>query len=232
MASSNEKLTNFPFYLRIFALGKRYFVSTPWWLKKFYSSYTWDIKTIQKTIYLTFDDGPHPIATPFVLDQLKKYNARASFFCLGNNVKIYPEIYHRIIQEGHTVGNHSHTHPNGWRTPDETYLEDIATAKRHISSALFRPPYGRITRRQAQKLGSILGIRTKIIMWSVLSGDFDLEISKQKCLDNVMRHGKPGSIVVFHDSEKAFPRLAYSLPLVLKNFEEKGYKFSALEQDS
>jgi peptidoglycan-N-acetylglucosamine deacetylase len=229
MPQGNENLNSNPFFLRLAGLGKRYFVQTPWWLKKIYSSYTWDIKTTEKSLFLTFDDGPHPIATPFVLDHLKKHNARGTFFCLGNNVVQYPEIYSRIIREGHVVGNHSHTHPNGWKTDDNNYMDDITTAKKFIQSELFRPPYGRIKTSQAKKLKALLGNGSKIIMWSILSGDFDEKISKQQCLLNVIRNGKPGSIVVFHDSQKAFPRMAYTLPLVLKNFEEKGYDFRAIK---
>jgi len=224
----SEDLNKYPFFLRLLSLGKQYFVKTPWWLKQFYSSYTWDIKTEEKSIYLSFDDGPHPIATPFVLDVLKKYNAKASFFCIGNQVIQFPEIYQRIIHEGHTVGNHSQTHPNGWRTRDENYLDDIRLAHANIGSALFRPPYGRIKRSQAKKLKEIIGEDSQIIMWSVLSGDFDSRISKQKCVENVTRHVSAGSIVVFHDSEKAYPHLRYALPLVLEYFCQKGYSFKKI----
>ena len=132
----------------------KYFVKTPWWLKRIYSSYIWNMKTKEKIIYLSFDDGPHPVATPFVLDELKKYNAKATFFCIGKNVMAEPAIYKRILDEGHAVGNHTHNHFNGWKTKDEIYLEDVREAAKFIDSTLFRPPYGRITSFQAKNISS------------------------------------------------------------------------------
>ena len=156
-----------------------YFKKTPWWLKRIYKNCIWQINTKQKIIYLSFDDGPHPIATPFVLDELKKHNAKATFFCIGKNVVLYPEIYKRIIAEGHSVGNHTLNHLNGWKTKNETYIKNIQSASKHINSNLFRPPYGRITFQQLQIL-SHLQQPFKVIMWSVLSGDFDTKISNIK----------------------------------------------------
>lgn len=201
-----------------------YLVKTPGLLKKLYPSYTWDIGTVDKDLYLSFDDGPHPVATPFVLDELKKHDAKATFFCIGKNVVEQPAIYQRIVDEGHATGNHTHRHLNGWKTNDQLYLHDITEAAKHIEPGLFRPPYGRIKLSQAKKImpGS------KIIMWSVLSGDFDLSISKEKCLKNVMHYSKPGSIIVFHDSEKAFPIVQYVLPRVLEHFSAMGYRFKRL----
>ncbi len=208
----------------------RYFIKTPWWLKKIYPGYVWDIKTHEKNIYLTFDDGPHPVATPFVLDQLKKYNAKASFFCIGKNVLTDPGLYERILREGHAVGNHTQHHLNGWKTNDEVYLEDIITASKNISSSLFRPPYGRIRGSQVRSLRKKgLHGSPQIIMWSILSGDFDESISKEICLKNVLRGLNPGHIIVFHDSEKAFPRLAYTLPRLLEEGSQKGYSFKKIE---
>ena len=117
---------------------KKYFVKTPWWLKKIYSSYIWSIDTKEKILYLTFDDGPHSVATPFVLEELKKYNAKASFFCIGKNVLAEPQIYKRIIDEGHAVGNHTYSHFNGWKTKDNLYLTDVSEAGKYIDSILFR----------------------------------------------------------------------------------------------
>ncbi len=206
-----------------------YFVKTPWWLKKIYPSYIWDIKTGQKVIYLTFDDGPHETATPFVLDQLKKYDAKASFFCIGKNVAAYPDIYKRILEEGHSTGNHTYNHLNGWKTPDETYLKDVAEAAKHIDSSLFRPPYGRIRSFQARNIpAAIKDTSAKIIMWDILSGDFDNTITKDQCLQNVALNIKQGSIVVFHDSEKAFPLLEFCLPKTLEVFSAKGFRFERL----
>ncbi len=144
-----------------------YLVKTPWWLRMIYSGYTWRMPSTEKTIYLSFDDGPHEIATPFVLDTLKQYNAKASFFCIGKNVRLHREIYQRILQEGHAVGNHTENHLNGWHTPNNEYLNNIQQAEEVIQSNLFRPPYGRIKRSQAKALNK------QIIMWDVLSGDFD-----------------------------------------------------------
>ena len=206
-----------------------YFVKTPGWLKKIYDSYTWSISVKDKILYLTFDDGPHPEATPFVLKELKKYNVLATFFCIGKNVVAYPDIYKQIIQEGHSVGNHTYNHLNGWKTNNDDYLNDIALASNEIDSYLFRPPYGRITSFQAKNLKQAMkGKKPKVIMWDVLSGDFDTECTPQQCLANVIFASVPGSIIVFHDSEKAFPRLEYTLPKVLHYFSEKGYLFKAL----
>ena len=206
-----------------------YFVKTPGWLKKIYDSYIWSISVKDKILYLTFDDGPHPEATPFVLKELKKYNVFATFFCIGKNVVAYPDIYDQIIREGHSIGNHTYNHLNGWKTNNDDYLNDIALASNEIDSYLFRPPYGRITSFQAKQLKTVMkGKEPKVIMWDVLSGDFDTSCSPQQCLTNVLFASVPGSIIVFHDSEKAFPRLEYALPRVLQYFSEKGYLFKPL----
>jgi peptidoglycan/xylan/chitin deacetylase (PgdA/CDA1 family) len=206
-----------------------YSVKTPWWLKLLYKDCIWSIKDTKKVVYLTFDDGPHPSITPFVLDLLKKYNAKATFFCIGKNVLQHSEICRRITTEGHKVGNHTHNHLNGWKTDAAVYLENIAEAKKHIDSQLFRPPYGKITKYQLQQLGT-KAFQLKTIMWSVLSGDFDKSLTPEKCLNNVIRHTESGSIVVFHDSDKAFERLEYALPRVLEYFSEKGYSFEKIDQ--
>ena len=207
---------------------KKYFVKTPWLLKKIFSSYTWSIDTNEKILYLTFDDGPHPVATTFVLNELKKYKAKATFFCLGKNVAAHPELYRQIIKEGHHVGNHTYNHLNGWKTKNEIYLANITEAAKLIDSNLFRPPYGRIKSAQVRSLNKVLGRKIEVVMWDVLSGDFDQKTTPDKCLQNVIRAAEPGSIVVFHDSEKAFPRLEYVLPKILKDFSEKGYFFCSL----
>lgn len=212
-----------PFILRLLGGGKSYFVKTPGWLKKLYSSRRWHIDTKEKKIYLSFDDGPHPLVTPFVLDELKKYDAKASFFCIGKNVSEWPELYKRIIAEGHRAGNHTYDHLNGFTTPDETYLANIRQAAGLIDSTLFRPPYGRLRSSQARQLAHY-----SIIMWDILSGDFDESVSKEKCLERVLKKTGPGSIVVFHDSGKAWPRLEYALPRVLEHFSRLGYDFLAI----
>lgn len=193
-------------------------------MRTLYPSLIWKVNTNEKILYLTFDDGPHEIATPFVLDELKKYNAKATFFCIGKNVVEHRNIYERIIAEGHAVGNHTYHHLNGWKTNDEEYINDIRMASTEIDSNLFRPPYGKIKRFQA----SIVNKQSSIIMWDVLSGDFDVNVQPHRCLANVLYHTKKGSIIVFHDSTKAWERMSYTLPRVLEFFSEKGYQFRSL----
>ena len=208
---------------------KYYLVKTPWLLKKIYPDYIWNIDTKEKELYLTFDDGPHPQATAFVLKQLKQYNALATFFCIGKNVVANPDIYNQILNEGHTIGNHTFNHLNGWKTKDDIYLKDVAEASNHIDSNLFRPCYWRITSFQAKNLKQVMkGRQPKVIMWDILSGDFDTGISPEQCMANVVLQSVPGSIIVFHDSEKAMPRLEYALPRVLNYFTGKGYVFKSV----
>ena len=207
----------------------RYFVKTPWILKKIFSSYVWSIPTTENVLYLTFDDGPHPEITPFVLKELKKYNALATFFCIGKNVLAFADIYKQILDEGHQVGNHTQNHLNGWKTANKVYLEDVSEAANHIDSNLFRPPYGRISLFQARNLSAAMkGRKARVIMWDVLSADFDEAISKEQSLEFVVLRSLPGSIVVFHDSEKAYSKLTYVLPKVLHHFNEQGFKFLSL----
>jgi peptidoglycan-N-acetylglucosamine deacetylase len=206
-----------------------YVVKTPWWIRKIYPSYIWRMKVTEKLLYLTFDDGPHPVATPFVLKQLREHDATATFFCLGKNVVEHPSIYKEIINEGHSVGNHTYNHVNGWKSGNDVFLKDVAEASRYIESDLFRPPYGRITSFQAKNLSPVMrGKKPKVIMWDVLSGDFDIHKKPEQCASDVIMKSTRGSIIVFHDSEKAFPRLEYALPKVLKHFREKGYQFRGL----
>ena len=204
-----------------------YLVKSPWWLRALYPSLTWRIKGQGKVIYLTFDDGPHEIATPFVLDQLKQYNAKASFFCIGKNVAAHPDIFARINEEGHTAGNHTYNHLNGWKTTDETYLADIAATAELVPSNLFRPPYGRIKRSQLKKLRTA-NPKLQTVMWDVLSGDFDTNLTPDGCLAYVLYHTRPGSIVLFHDSAKAWDRMQYALPRMLEHFSREGYMFRAI----
>jgi peptidoglycan/xylan/chitin deacetylase (PgdA/CDA1 family) len=180
-------------------------------------------------LYLTFDDGPHPVITETVLNILKKYNAKASFFCIGDNVAKYPDTYQRILSEGHTIGNHTYNHLNGWKTGDEEYLSNTRRASELIQSRLFRPPYGKIKMSQKRKL--MYGeMKMKIIMWSVLSGDFDKRLTPERCARYVIRSSKPGSIIVFHDSEKAAERMLFALPKVLEHFSALGYRFDRIEE--
>lgn len=204
-----------------------YFVKTPWLIKKMYPGCQWQIEGTGKNLYLTFDDGPHPQATPFVLQELKKYDARATFFCIGKNVRDYFEIYRQILLASHKPGNHTFNHLNGWKTPDKKYLEDILQASKLIDSNLFRPPYGKITRFQLSALRGA-GVNLKTIMWDVLSADFDETITPENCYLNVINNAAPGSIVTFHDSEKAFSRLEYALPRVLEYFTARGFQFKEI----
>ncbi len=208
-----------------------YFIKTPWLLKKIYPHFVWKIGTKQKALYLTFDDGPHETATPFALDELKKWNAKATFFCIGKNVVNHPTIYRRILEEGHAIGNHTHNHLNGWKTDDTVYINDIIKASQQIESRLFRPPYGKIKRFQAKLLGQKQTSSHQpfsIVMWDVLSGDFDVNLSPQNCLQNVINKAESGSVIVFHDSTKAWGRMSFALPKVLQHFSETGFVFKAL----
>ncbi|MDP4213465.1 MAG: polysaccharide deacetylase family protein [Bacteroidota bacterium] len=203
-----------------------YFTKTPGWLKKLYPSCIWSIPTNRKVLYLSFDDGPHAAATPFVLDQLRLFNARATFFCIGKNVMEEQDVYKRILNEGHRVGNHTQQHLNGWKTPDKLYLADVEKARTVIDSDLFRPPYGRISAFQIRNLTRSL--KYKLIMWDVLSGDFDPSINGRKAAKRVIKQAGPGSIVVFHDSARCFKVIQEALPEVLAYFTGKGYFFEAI----
>jgi peptidoglycan/xylan/chitin deacetylase (PgdA/CDA1 family) len=203
----------------------KYFIKTPWIVKQIFPSYIWDLPSDEKTVYLTFDDGPHPTVTPWVLEELKKYNAAATFFCIGNNVEKHPGVYQRILSEGHAVANHTFNHVNGWHTTKEKYLEEVEATAALVKSNLFRPPYGRIKTKQAK----LISPAYKIVMWDVLSGDFDPLFSPKQCLDNVLDHVGPGSIIVFHDSEKAFPNLRYALPGALEFLTVNGYMLKKIE---
>lgn len=178
-------------------------------------------------VYLTFDDGPHPTVTPFVLYNLKEYGAKATFFCIGKNVVAFPDIYKQTLEEGHTVGNHTFNHLNGWKTPDDEYMANIVKANEYISSHNYRPPYGRIKRSQAKALWE-QEYPWRVYMWDVLSCDFDRSVAPEKCLQNVLKNIEPGSIVVFHDSEKAWPRMSYALPRVLEYCKQKNWQVAAL----
>ncbi|MEI8109636.1 MAG: polysaccharide deacetylase family protein [Chitinophagia bacterium] len=204
-----------------------YLVKTPGWLQKIYSQLYWRMPNTERNLYLTFDDGPHPLATTFVLDQLDKYQAAGSFFCVGENAQKHPELLNRIQQQGHLLGNHTMHHVNGWKVSDELYLQDIEAAAAWLPTGWFRPPYGRIRFRQQKLLQSRMP-ECKVMMWDVLSGDFDQQLTGQQCAANVIRNAGAGSVVVFHDSTKAWDRLQVALPLVLEHFSKEGYQMKAL----
>ena len=201
----------------------------PRFIQRLYPERIWAFSREEKSIYLTFDDGPIPEVTPWVLDELKKYNAKATFFCIGENVQKHPEIFQRILSEGHSVGNHTFNHLNGWKTATSEYIENVDKAEGQMGnnskfkiqdSRLFRPPYGKITSKQA-KILQRKGF--KIVMWDIISYDYDANTSPEKCLQNVLKNIKPGSVVVFHDSLKAEKNLRFLLPKVLEIIKEDGY---------
>jgi peptidoglycan-N-acetylglucosamine deacetylase len=194
-------------------------------LRYIYPSLIWNIITSKKQIFLTFDDGPTPGVTDKVLEILKNFSAKATFFCLGRNVEKNLDLFNKIVTEGHAVGNHTYSHLKGWYSENKEYFEDIRLASDFIDSKLFRPPYGMIKRSQLKKLKK----KYKIIMWDVMSYDFDSRVSQEQCLDLVNKHTKKGSIVVFHDSTKCQQKLFYVLPRFLEKLRSEGYKFNSLE---
>ncbi len=201
----------------------------PSFVRYVYPSLVWHKHTSKKYIYLTFDDGPIPEVTEWVLDILAEYNARATFFCVGDNVSKHTFVFDRIVAEGHKVGNHTFNHLKGWKTDNEQYFQNVHQCAEQIKGAvtgrpLFRPPYGAIKPLQIRALKKDYDI----IMWDVLSGDFERSVSKEKCLNKTLRHTESGSIVVFHDSVKTYEKLQYVLPQFLKHFSEKGYEFVTL----
>ena len=181
----------------------------------------WDMPGGQKKLYLTFDDGPTPVVTPRVLELLKDYNAKGTFFCLGRNTERHPELLAEIIKEGHAVGNHSYSHLKGWRSEDQEYFNDIELASSLIDSKLFRPPYGQIRRTQIRHLKN----HFKIVMWSVMTHDYEPLVSRERCLKATLKHCYDGSIIVFHDSVKASEKLFYVLPKILEYYSVRGFKF-------
>ena len=214
-----------------------YWIKTNGLIKKIFSNYVWDVPNAENKIYLTFDDGPTPEITEWVLDELQKYNAKATFFCIGKNIEKQPEIFKKVIDNGHSIGNHTFNHLNGWKTPTKEYLENSnqwmaisglpEDCKLKIENCqLFRPPYGKIKSSQSKKLRQ-LGY--KIIMWDVLSADYDTTITPEKCLENVLKNVSSGSIIVFHDSIKAFPNLKHALPKTLEYCAAKGFAFGKLD---
>jgi len=224
-----------------------YLIKSPLLLKWYYPSLLWNKSRTEKVIYLTFDDGPIPNVTDFVLKTLKVFNAKATFFCIGDNIVKHPEVFERVKTNGHAIGNHTFNHLKGWKTDDETYLQNTIKCQELTKTNLFRPPYGRIKKSQILSLKSkVLSpksiyqnqqadsnlksqiLNLQIVMWDVLSGDFDTKLSPEKCYQNVIKHTENGSIIVFHDSLKAFDRLSYALPKVLAYFTEKGFTFSSL----
>jgi peptidoglycan/xylan/chitin deacetylase (PgdA/CDA1 family) len=212
-------------------------VKTPLVVKKMLPNYVWDIATDEQIIYLTFDDGPTPDITEWTLKTLSQFNAKATFFCIGNNIEKHPEIFQKVLNDGHSIGNHTHNHIKGWKTSTEDYVANVLKAEKVINSEfriqnsefkvnLFRPPYGQLKNKQGKALRK-LGYN--IIMWDVIAFDWEAAISSEKCLNNVLTKTENGSIVVFHDSVKASKHLQYALPKMLAYFSEKGFVFKAIE---
>lgn len=201
-------------------------VKPPFLYRFFFPFLTWKIPSHEKVIYLTFDDGPIPEVTPWVIQELKKFKAKATFFCIGDNIKKNRDVYQMLLDEGHQTGNHTFNHLNGWHVSTDEYVKNTNLAAEFCKSNLFRPPYGRIKFRQS------LAIRKKfkIIMWDVLSYDYDKDTSPERCLKNVIDHATAGSIIVFHDSLKAEKNLRYALPEVLTYFSQKNFRFEIIER--
>lgn len=185
---------------------------------------TWKVKTNDKVLYLTFDDGPHPSITPMVLGILEEYNAKATFFCVGDNVTKYPEIFNEIISKGHAVGNHTFNHIKGWQSTNQSYIDNIKKAAEVIPSNLFRPPYGRIKPSQIK----LLKKDYRIVMWSILTRDYDKSLNPYTALKHLNKLTKPGDVVVFHDSEKAKENMLVMLKGMLQHFHQQQYRFNAL----
>lgn len=200
-------------------------------IKKVFNNLVWDIPNSDKKIFLTFDDGPIPEITEWVLDILKSEEIKATFFCIGDNIKKHPEVYKRILAEGHQTGNHTFNHLNGWKTETNHYIDNFKLCETEClklnteHSFLFRPPYGKIKPSQTK---AIRNLGYKIIMWDVLSYDFDPNIIPEKCLENVISNTEQGSIIVFHDSKKAEKNLKYALPKAIQILKNKGFVFDVI----
>jgi peptidoglycan-N-acetylglucosamine deacetylase len=212
-----------------------YWIKTNQIIKWLFRSQIWSIPNPDNKIYLTFDDGPTPEVTAWVLDILKEENIKSTFFCIGKNIENHPDIFQKLTQQGHSIGNHTFNHLNGWKTKTSYYLRNIEQCEQSIQnnsgnrkSNLFRPPYGKITNSQSRKLRKM---GYKIIMWDILTADFDTAVSPEKCLENATGRVKNGSIIVFHDSLKARKNLEYALPKAIKFLKEKGFVFDTIQSD-
>ena len=194
-------------------------------IKKIFPTFIWTLPNEQNEVYLTFDDGPRPEVTPWVLDELDKYGAKATFFCIGKNVELFPELFEEIKKRGHAVGNHSYSHVKGWGLSSGAYVRDIDIADDLIKSNLFRPPYARIGPNQAK----VLSERFHHIMWSIISRDYNRRISGKKCAANVIPYLESGAIIAFHDSIKCSTNLFVALPLVLREIERLGLHSAKIE---
>jgi len=209
-------------------------------VKRLFPNYIWKMPQEEKVIYLTFDDGPTPTITNWTLDVLNQFNAKATFFCIGDNVKNHPDIFDNILSHGHAIGNHTYNHPRGWNSSTKSYINNVKQAQEIIdirlqksgsskiqssNQKLFRPPYGQITTKQGREL---INLGYQIIMWHVLAIDWKSSIKKETCLNNVVKNAENGSVIVFHDSEKASKNMMHALPKTLEYFKNKGFTFKSL----
>jgi peptidoglycan/xylan/chitin deacetylase (PgdA/CDA1 family) len=197
----------------------------PFMFRWAYPEAVWRLSKTEKSVYLTFDDGPIPEVTPWVLDLLNQHGIKATFFCVGENVSRYPEIFKQIINEGHKVGNHSYHHVRGRDLSLEEYLNDVQEARELIHSNLFRPPYGSLSIQQYNKLKKLY----KIVFWDVLTEDYNNKLTPNECLENVRKYSRNGSVIVFHDSLKASERLLQFLPSAIQYLKEEGYNFNLID---
>jgi peptidoglycan/xylan/chitin deacetylase (PgdA/CDA1 family) len=204
-----------------------YFIKTPDFVKSLFPGFLWSVKDDQKSVYLTFDDGPVPQVTPWVLDKLAEFDAKATFFCVGENIDRYPDTFQKVLDAGHQVGNHTYSHIAGWETDNVEYFRNIRKCAHLVKTDLFRPPYGKMKPKQVE----FINRHYKIVMWDVLSGDFDDENTPERCYKNVANNAKSGSIIVFHDSLKSFPNLKVCLPKILQYLSEQGYSFRSIESE-
>lgn len=213
-----------------------YWIKTHWLVKRWFSNFVWDLPNLNNNVYLTFDDGPTLEVTPWVLDLLKQQNVKATFFCIGSNIQKHPDLFKQILADGHTVGNHTFDHLKGWKTNTANYLQNIAKCEREIqqfivsetdetNAKLFRPPYGKMSWKQTRK---VLKLNYKIIMWDILTADYDTTITKEICLKNATEKVSSGSVIIFHDSVKAFPNLEYALPKAIEEIRKKGFLFESI----
>jgi peptidoglycan/xylan/chitin deacetylase (PgdA/CDA1 family) len=200
--------------------------SAPSWLRAVYpKGLVWSVPTNRREVFLTFDDGPIPEVTPLVLGILEKFNVKATFFCVGDNVQKYPQTFKMLQEHGHTIGNHTYHHVKAWKTGFDSYLSEVEQCNQLVKSHLFRPPHGQITR----KITRTLSKDYRIIMWSALTGDYDKKLTGDQCLAHAINNTKPGAVIVFHDSIKALERMEYALPLYIKHCKEQGYSFATFE---
>lgn len=204
-----------------------YTIKTNPLVTKLYPELTWQIPGPPNQLFLTFDDGPTPDITQWVLEELEKFNAQATFFLIGKNVADHGHLFQQVIHSGNAIGNHTYDHLNGWKTKESVYLDNISKAARLIPSKLFRPPFGKIRKGQVRQLADY-----KIIMWDILAGDFDRRLNKEKALEVIFSRTKHGSIIVMHDSIKAAENLYYLLPKILEHFSDKGFTFRKIKFDN